>query len=87
MRRGHRIVTAPHPRQGHSLAFTATTTAGLQWPIRCCRRGARQIQGTINGLGERCGNADLVTIVANLPDRLRAGQWIRSGVEALIPNA
>ena len=28
--------------------------------------GARQIQGTINGLGERCGNADLVTIVANL---------------------
>ncbi|MCP5071956.1 MAG: citramalate synthase [Rhodobacteraceae bacterium] len=28
--------------------------------------GARQIQGTLNGLGERCGNANLVTIIATL---------------------
>jgi len=28
--------------------------------------GARQVQGTINGIGERCGNADLVTVMANL---------------------
>jgi len=28
--------------------------------------GAIQVQGTINGLGERCGNADLVSVVANL---------------------
>ena len=28
--------------------------------------GARQIQGTLNGLGERCGNADLVAIVPTL---------------------
>lgn len=28
--------------------------------------GAVQVQGTINGIGERCGNADLVTIIANL---------------------
>ena len=27
--------------------------------------GAVQVQGTINGLGERCGNADLNTIIAN----------------------
>src|SRR6185295_7304929 len=26
------------------------------------RAGARQIQGTLNGLGERCGNANLVSI-------------------------
>ena len=25
--------------------------------------GARQIQGTLNGLGERCGNANLVTLI------------------------
>jgi 2-isopropylmalate synthase len=30
------------------------------------RRGATQVQGTINGIGERCGNADLVSIIANL---------------------
>ncbi len=29
-------------------------------------QGATQVQGTINGIGERCGNADLVTIIANL---------------------
>jgi 2-isopropylmalate synthase len=28
--------------------------------------GATQVQGTINGIGERCGNADLVGIIANL---------------------
>ncbi|TVR06485.1 MAG: citramalate synthase [Salinarimonadaceae bacterium] len=28
--------------------------------------GARQIQGTLNGLGERCGNANLVTLLATL---------------------
>ncbi|MFA9229222.1 MAG: citramalate synthase [Microgenomates group bacterium] len=28
--------------------------------------GARQIQGTLNGLGERCGNANLVTLIPTL---------------------
>ncbi len=28
--------------------------------------GAVQVQGTINGMGERCGNADLCSIMANL---------------------
>ncbi len=28
--------------------------------------GARQVQGTINGLGERCGNANLCTVIPNL---------------------
>ena len=28
--------------------------------------GARQVQGTINGLGERCGNANLISLIPNL---------------------
>jgi 2-isopropylmalate synthase len=28
--------------------------------------GARQVQGTINGLGERCGNANLVSLIPSL---------------------
>ena len=28
--------------------------------------GAIHVQGTINGLGERCGNADLISVIANL---------------------
>lgn len=28
--------------------------------------GAIQVQGTINGIGERCGNADLISVIGNL---------------------
>jgi 2-isopropylmalate synthase len=28
--------------------------------------GATQVQGTINGIGERCGNVDLISVIANL---------------------
>jgi 2-isopropylmalate synthase len=28
--------------------------------------GALQVQGTVNGFGERCGNADLISVIANL---------------------
>jgi 2-isopropylmalate synthase len=34
--------------------------------LAALRGGARQIQGTLNGLGERCGNANLCSILANL---------------------
>jgi 2-isopropylmalate synthase len=37
----------------------ANTLAGV-------RAGAKQVQGTLNGFGERCGNVDLVTTIANL---------------------
>ncbi|MGC8855843.1 MAG: citramalate synthase [Anaerolineae bacterium] len=30
------------------------------------REGVIQVQGTINGVGERCGNANLISIIANL---------------------
>jgi 2-isopropylmalate synthase len=34
--------------------------------LAALRGGARQIQGTLNGLGERCGNANLCSIMATL---------------------
>ncbi len=34
--------------------------------IRAVRAGAIQVQGTINGYGERCGNANLISIIPNL---------------------
>ena len=44
--------------------------------------GAVHVQGTINGLGERCGNADLISVVANLGSQekgLRSSRWPRRG--------
>lgn len=34
--------------------------------LAAARAGARMIQGTLNGLGERCGNANLVTLIPTL---------------------
>jgi 2-isopropylmalate synthase len=38
--------------------------------VAAVRNGAVQVQGTINGFGERCGNANLVSIIANLQLKL-----------------
>ena len=34
--------------------------------LAAVRAGARQVQGTLNGLGERCGNADLIALIPSL---------------------
>jgi 2-isopropylmalate synthase len=34
--------------------------------LMAVREGAIQVQGTINGVGERCGNANLISIIADL---------------------
>ena len=34
--------------------------------LAAIRGGARQVQGTLNGLGERCGNANLCSLIPNL---------------------
>ena len=40
--------------------------------------GAVQVQGTINGFGERCGNADLISVIANLALKKRGYQVLTS---------
>ncbi|HEY3523771.1 MAG TPA: citramalate synthase [Candidatus Limnocylindrales bacterium] len=42
--------------------------------------GVRHVQGTINGYGERCGNANLVSILANLA--LKTGSEVVPGADA-----
>ena len=34
--------------------------------LAAVRAGVRQVQGTINGLGERCGNANLISLIPSL---------------------
>ncbi len=41
--------------------------------------GAVQVQGTINGIGERCGNADLISVIANLALKKRGYHVLREG--------
>src|SRR5690606_35967503 len=34
--------------------------------LAAIRAGVRQVQGTLNGLGERCGNATIVSLIPSL---------------------
>jgi 2-isopropylmalate synthase len=65
----HRIVeevAAAVP--GESLGIHAHDDCGcaVANSLAAVEAGARQIQGTLNGLGERCGNANLVTLIGAL---------------------
>jgi 2-isopropylmalate synthase len=43
---------------------------GVANSLAAVREGATHVQGTINGYGERCGNANLVSIIPNLQLKL-----------------
>jgi 2-isopropylmalate synthase len=64
---GSRASIGIHPHNDSGLA-TANALAAV-------RAGATQVQGTMNGIGERCGNVDLTTVIANLK--------LKMGVECL----
>lgn len=41
--------------------------------LAAVRSGATQVQGTVNGIGERCGNANLCSVIPNL--QLKMGEF------------
>jgi len=47
--------------------------------VAAVRAGATQVQGTINGIGERCGNANLISIIPTLQ--------LKAGIDCGIPEA
>ena len=57
---------------------------GVANTLAAVRAGAVQVQGTVNGFGERCGNADLISVIANLAVKQRGYEVLRGkGVEHL----
>ena len=44
--------------------------------------GVRQIQGTLNGIGERCGNANLVSIIPTLVLKKHFASRFETGIDA-----
>jgi 2-isopropylmalate synthase len=72
--------TLPHEVEAITAAVIAAGVPGDRLAIHChndadtavasslaaVRAGARQVQGTINGLGERCGNANLISLIPGL---------------------
>ena len=80
------------PQVRTALAVVREALPGVELGIHChddsgcavantltaVEAGATQVQGTVNGIGERTGNANLVTIIADLQ--------LKMGVELLAPE-
>ncbi|MBC7156038.1 MAG: citramalate synthase, partial [Rhodobacteraceae bacterium] len=70
----------PGARLGiHTHDDTGTAVAGA---LAAIEAGARQVQGTLNGLGERCGNASLTALIPTLLLKPAYADRFETGVTA-----
>ena len=67
-----RVIKEVAPNVGVALGVHFHNDAGcaVANSLIAAEAGVLQVQGTINGYGERCGNADLVPIIGNLALKL-----------------
>ena len=67
---GDRLAIHAHNDTGNAVANS----------LAAIRAGARQAQGALNGLGERCGNANLVTLIPTLALKDEFAERFETGV-------
>jgi 2-isopropylmalate synthase len=68
----------PQARVGiHCHNDTEQAVAGS---LAAVEAGARQVQGTLNGLGERCGNANLTSLIPTLVLKRRYADRFETGI-------
>ena len=75
----HEIVTTVRAETGGRIGMHAHNDSGcaVANTIAAVSAGAMHVQGTVNGYGERTGNADLTSVVANL--ELKLGRPVLQG--------
>ncbi|PIE06441.1 MAG: citramalate synthase [Rhodobacterales bacterium] len=60
------VIEAGIPGENLGIHCHDDTGCAVAGSLAAIEAGARQLQGTLNGLGERCGNANLVTLIPTL---------------------
>lgn len=75
LQKGVQVAVGIHCHNDSELAV-ANSLAGVN-------AGAIQVQGTINGIGERCGNVDLITMAANLSLKMGHDVLVDGGIKRL----
>jgi 2-isopropylmalate synthase len=70
-----RAVVEAHPQTAVGIHAHDDTGVAVANTLLAVEAGASHVQGTINGYGERCGNANLCTIIADLQ--------LKMGIQAL----
>ena len=78
-RRPPRAVRAELPEVAVGIHTHDDAGCGVANSLVAVEAGATLVQGTVNGYGERCGNANLMTIVPDLQ--------LKMGAEVLEPDA
>lgn len=72
---------APAPVASHivlGIHAHNDSETGVANTLEAVRHGCTQVQGTINGYGERCGNANLISVIADLQ--------LKMGYEVVAPE-
>ncbi|MFC4215138.1 citramalate synthase [Pseudophaeobacter arcticus] len=60
------VIEAGIPGESLGIHTHNDTENAVACSLAAIEAGARQVQGTLNGLGERCGNANLTTLIPTL---------------------
>ncbi len=76
------VAEVAHVIPGGRLAIHAHNDTGnaVANSLAAIRAGVRQVQGSLNGLGERCGNANLVTLIPTLALKEAFAERFETGV-------
>lgn len=75
------VVCARFPGEKIGIHTHNDTENAVANSLAAVQAGARQVQGTLNGLGERCGNANLISLIPSL--MLKLGYDVGISNEAL----
>ncbi len=74
------VIAAGIPGDHLGIHCHDDTGQAVACSLAAVEAGARQIQGTLNGLGERCGNANLTTLIPTLLLKEPYASTMRTGV-------
>ena len=76
------VVAAGVPGANLGIHAHNDTGQAVANSLAAVEAGVRQIQGTLNGIGERCGNANLVTLIATLALKETYSNRFETGIDA-----
>ncbi|MDH6229985.1 2-isopropylmalate synthase [Mesorhizobium soli] len=77
-----KVVAAGIPGANLGIHAHDDTGQAVANSLAAVEAGVRQIQGTLNGIGERCGNANLVTLIPTLVLKPAFAERFETGISA-----
>ncbi len=74
------VIAAGIPGENLGIHTHNDTENAVAGSLAAINAGARQVQGTLNGLGERCGNANLTTLIPTLLLKPQLAERFETGI-------